>query len=638
MAVRTWSGGGGASNNWSNTANWSTGVVPTSSDTATLDVGTIATYGVNLDVNTTIQAITFSQSGGSSSATFATNSNSITVSNTGTCFTNSSTGANAVTFTGTGGIIVGNTSSTSKTISAGTNFATGPNISVSGSATTAYTLAVTGKINSLTIPSTFPGTLSNTVRTFTGSLSLSSNASFSCTAGTSATTFAPTSGTVTINTNGKTVDFPININPAAGATVQLSGNVSNGTTRTLTMGDNGTFDLNGNTFTTSKFVSASTDTSRTIAFGSGGAITCSGSGTAVDFFNSVTSSVMPLITGTGQINVTNAGTSAVTINFANAGGSSSSRAPSFVFSGGAYTCTFAQFGGSTNLDFSSFTGTWAGFNSNTPIYGNLTLSSSMTVSSSSTALSFVSTGTQTFNGAGKTNLGCNILLNGGSSSVLQLVGNNVGFASGVQLTWSAGGIDLNTRTFTSPSTINTTTGTGCNLLFNGGTFVYPGASFTPATDFVTTAGTGTGTLSLTNNNAVYNTSVTLNAVLQFATNLSFNTGNHTIGGLLKNNGAAGSITFPVDTTTTITGDITLVGISGGVISINTDVTSPQRQATLSKASGIVSVTYVAITNSAATGGAEWRAYTSNGNSDGGNNTGWIFTAPTAGGTNFFLMF
>jgi hypothetical protein len=638
MATRTWTAGGGANNNWSNSANWNTGV-PTTADVASLDVGTLQTYGVNLDASVTIQSITIAQIGGFTAATFAMNSNNISLNLTGTIFNNNSTGSGALTFTGTGEFISTNNATSSRTFSVGTNFTVGPNISIS--ATSNATLVVTGKINNLNIPDTYIGSLTNTVRTLTGSLRLSANMQ-TPNSGNNATTIAPTSGTVTINTNGETVDFPININPSSGATVQLLGNVTNvvSTTRTLTMGGDGTFDLNGFTFATSRFLSASTNTSRTIAFGSTGVIECRGSGAVVDFYNSVSNTVMPLITGSGLIKVTNPGTTAVTITFANTtGASSSSRAPSFEISGSsnAYTCTFGQSGGITNLEFkSTFVGTWAGFSANTPIYGNLTLSSGMTVSSSSTTLSFVSTGTQTFDSANKTNLGCNITLNGGSSSVLRLVGNSVGFASGNTLTWNAGGIDLNTFTFTSPSTISTTTGTGSNLLFNGGTFVYPGASFTPATDFVTTAGTGTGTLSLTNTNAVYNTSVTLNAVLQFATNLSFNAGNHTIGGLRKDNASGGTVTFPASTTTTITGDITLVGVSGGLINIVSGTVGTR--ATLSKSSGIVSVTFVSVKDSAGTGGASWQAYVSNGNTDAGNNTGWLFAPAAVSSTNFLIMF
>jgi hypothetical protein len=50
---------------------------------------------------------------------------------------------------------------------------------------------------------------------------------------------------------------------------------------------------------------------------------------------------------------------------------------------------------------------------------------------------------------------------------------------------------------------------------------------------------------------------------------------------------------------------------------------------LSKTSGTVNVNYCTISYSNAAGGATWNAYTTNGNVDGGNNTGWIFASASA---------
>lgn len=52
--------------------------------------------------------------------------------------------------------------------------------------------------------------------------------------------------------------------------------------------------------------------------------------------------------------------------------------------------------------------------------------------------------------------------------------------------------------------------------------------------------------------------------------------------------------------------------------------TPSSQATLSQASGTVSVNNLTIQDSAATGGATWLAYVVNLNIDAGNNTGWVF--------------
>lgn len=53
-------------------------------------------------------------------------------------------------------------------------------------------------------------------------------------------------------------------------------------------------------------------------------------------------------------------------------------------------------------------------------------------------------------------------------------------------------------------------------------------------------------------------------------------------------------------------------------------TTPGTQATLSQSSGTVSSSYLSIRDINATGGAVWRAYTTNQNVNAGNNTGWDF--------------
>lgn len=57
--------------------------------------------------------------------------------------------------------------------------------------------------------------------------------------------------------------------------------------------------------------------------------------------------------------------------------------------------------------------------------------------------------------------------------------------------------------------------------------------------------------------------------------------------------------------------------------------------TVSRASGTVSVSNCVIANLTAAGGAKWKALLSNGNVDGGGNTGWIFTEATGNFLGFF---
>jgi hypothetical protein len=98
-----------------------------------------------------------------------------------------------------------------------------------------------------------------------------------------------------------------------------------------------------------------------------------------------------------------------------------------------------------------------------------------------------------------------------------------------------------------------------------------------------------------------------------------------------------TITFTASSTQTFA-DFTLSGVLGSLVTINSSIAATR--ATLSKSSGTVSVGFLSIRDSNATGGAAWYAGTTSTNVS--NNLGWIFTAPPApvGGYagNFFAFF
>ncbi len=121
--------------------------------------------------------------------------------------------------------------------------------------------------------SAFAGTLSNGTRTLYGSLLVGPSVTLS--AGASVTTFASTSSGNQITTNGKTLDFPLDFNGAAGVW-QLADALTIGSTRSITL-TNGQLDANGQNVTLGSFaLGAGT---KTLTLGSG-TWTVAGSGTA----------------------------------------------------------------------------------------------------------------------------------------------------------------------------------------------------------------------------------------------------------------------------------------------------------------------------------------------------------------------
>jgi hypothetical protein len=95
-----------------------------------------------------------------------------------------------------------------------------------------------------------------------------------------------------------------------------------------------------------------------------------------------------------------------------------------------------------------------------------------------------------------------------------------------------------------------------------------------------------------------------------------------------------TVLFTAGTTNTFTNDFDLNGTSGNLITINS-VTAASTF-TLSKASGTIDVSFCSIKDSIATGGAAW--YAGSTSTNGGNNTGWLFTNFVVAATSSFLLF
>ena len=166
-------------------------------------------------------------------------------------------------------------------------------------------------------------------------------------------------------------------------------------------------------------------------------------------------------------------------------------------------------------------------------------------------------------------------------------------------------LNLNASTYTLTSTQwICTTATGLTVSGSGATVTMTGAS---AKTFaggsfnwgaITLNQGGAGALTISGSNTFANISNSYNAT------------------------AATTIRFTSGTTQTVL-DFTATGSSGKVLII--DSTTPATAATLSKTSGTVSVNYVSIQDSTATGGAVWEAGFNS--TDVSGNTGWIFLVP-----------
>jgi len=270
------------------------------------------------------------------------------------------------------------------------------------------------------------------------------------------------------------------------------------------------------------------------------------------------------------------------------------------------------------------------------IYGDWTNGTGITLSGTG-SVSFLGRTTQTITSASKTFTQL-ININTPSGSVtLQdaLTQSSTNYTQIVN-----GTLDLNGFTYTVGIRFTTVTGTK-NLTFNGGTLICPDPNTTSfnnnaPTGFTTTAGTGVGTISMTA--ATAKTFVgggsTFNCTLnQGGAGALTITGSNTFSNI-TNTVQPASVLFTAATTSTFS-SFSLSGTAGNLITIGS-VTAASH--TLSKASGTVSSDFLSISRSTATGGAGW--YAGANSTDGGNNSGWIFTAPPApsGSNSNFLMF
>jgi|688.fasta_scaffold40038_6 hypothetical protein len=416
----------------------------------------------------------------------------------------------------------------------------------------------------------------------------------------------PVGSTQTIANTSTVAGWSAGAEVNSGGTTRITSNFTMTNTFTLTRG---TFDLNNFNLTCPNFASNNSNT-RTLAFGTG-KIVATGTGIV---WNATTSTGMS-ITGTPVVDVTHNGSTNI---FVNAGAATTeSNCVSFNFTAGTYTLSLS--GNQKDINLTGFSGS---LNNNIrTIYGSLTVSSGATLTAGANTQTFAATsGSKTITSNGKT-FDFPVTFNGaGGSWIFQ---DNLTVGSTRTVTHTNGTVDLNGKTFNVGSSYTTATGTK-NLTFNGGTLVCDNSGATAfnnaqPTGFTTTAGTGTGKISMTSASAktfvgggsAYNCTLSNDGAGALTI-----TGSNTFT-TLANGVQPTTFTFTSGTTTTLT-NWSISGTAGNLVTIGSDTTA---QHTLSKSSGTVSTDYLSISYSNATGGATWIPGVNS--IDAGNNSGWF---------------
>lgn len=458
-----------------------------------------------------------------------------------------------------------------------------------------------------------------------GTWDTTSTTNWSSTSGGAAGASAPTSadavlfdansgtGTVTVSSGVTCLSVVLN---KSGLTVQMTADMTVVNNFNLTAG---ALDLNGKTLTAQSFISSNANV-RSIAFGAvTGLIVVTGNNAAI--FNIDTPTNLT-VSGTPVVRATYSGATGAR-TFSGGAGIGEARAFNLEITAGTDSIAFSSASSRAfkNVNFTGFSGTYLSDTSAVAFFGDLTLSSTMTIQDGSGLMVFSSSGTQTITTNGIT-FRRPIFKNG--TGTLVFSGD---FTSG-----TGRGIEVTTGTLNSNNVaVSTTTfvasGTNAKTLqFGSSTWTITGSGTAWEANVASlTVVPGTGTVSMTSTSAktFSGGGKTYGTLNQGGTGALTVSGSNTFASM-TNTVQPATISLTAGTTTTVT-TFTVSGTAGNLITLNS--TSAGNRATLTDSGGVNSVSYMDIKDIAATGYGEWQAYTSNGNVDSGNNVGWVFAEP-----------
>ena len=431
---------------------------------------------------------------------------------------------------------------------------------------------------------------------------------------TSAVTFTGTSGTTTITSAGKTFGN-VTIN-GAGGTFNLADALLTGNTATLNVLA-GTFSANNQNLTVGLFDSSNA-TTRVITMGCG-TWTISGVGTC---FTTATNTNLTVNANTSTINFTNSTSTARTMTTGNG--------PIFnnvtISAGtGGFTTIRVNVGG--NFNCVGYTGALTVSTSGLDITGNMVLGTGMTIATGTLAISMLATsGTATITSNGVT-INCPVTLDGVGGTFSLVDALVMDAASTLTLTngiFTANNQNVTTGLFAS-SNANIRT-----ITMGSGTWTLSGVGtvWTTATTTNLTLTEGTSTIKLTDASATAKTfsggGETFNN-LWYAPGAGTGTlnfvGSNTFNDFRDNGSAAHSVLFTAASTNTFA---SWTGFTGNLVTIGSITAANHNLA--KTGGGVIDVAPAAISRSQATPATTWYGDSA---TDGGNNSGWIFTvAPT----------
>ena len=637
MPAKYWCTGGNG--NWSSSTNWSTqsgsGRVANTTQPSAGDVAYFDSISGNGTVTIDSGIVSFDTLNITSFAgTFAFGSTPITlIATSGTCFTGSPSSGFSVT--GTPQInLTGAPTTGTRTLNVGTfTEAQSFNFNISAGDTGCIIFFSNGSyVRNITFSGSFTGQFqsgaSSTLTYIYGDLTFKAGMTVNNPTNSQTKFFISSSGTQKITSAGLPLGFPITVGTGSSTnTLQLQDNLTIGssTARTITL-LSGTLDLNDKTLTHLGNFSSNNSNTRSISGSTSLSViknTNTGNGTYWDCATATgfTKIGNPSVQFTG----TNTSASTLTVLHGTTAGAETN-AMSFFF-GSAPTVVLANTNKIADLGvLPSSSITLSGGATGRTIYGGFFGGVSTTSSANPFGvLTFASTSATARNIY--LSSAYNIIFDGvgGSWQLSAAVSTSVTFTL-TNGTFSTNGFNLSVGTFNFNNSNTKTLTINSTLTVNGGQFI--GSATGTTTNFSGFTLTGSGYTVNTPNITIPTVTTTSSVVIgsalstQTITNLTTTTT---------------CFVYLYNTSTLNVTNLSLYGDGGGNGYL---IAYPTGTATLSKAGGTVITSYQYISNIIATGGATWRAPTNApyNNVNGGGNTGWDFSAISAGGGGNFLMF